>query len=627
MARKYPIVLVDGTPRQLPPDDTLVSYNIGALSASSGLIGGGDLSTGSKRVDVALASPASGVIFVGDAIGLDGQDLATAATAQASGNAALSAASIASASGVVAQAAANTALASGNAALLDIENYVSRTSLTFVAGSDIPKGGPVGLDDAGRAQLVRYARSNEAFEIVSKSSFSNITNSLYTYSRYFPSIGLYGFSYRPGSSYPNFVLAQLSGSTLQYGTPVVVNSFTTGMTSFEYDPTASGIFYTYSVTNQTRYAYGIVSGLSCTFVADGQISANTTNVNYRNYTIYDSTAKKTSVWWTWYDGASTFYLSSRPFTSVSGSTVTLGTAAAAAASTSNYYYTFGVVNNPIQGNLSVVYRNPQTGNGSTRTAVFNTNTYSYGTDTGLGYATAQLAVTYSPKDDKIAVTYTDGGAVNTYTLLISTSGNTSTVHTPVIAKNLSYGSTYSNVYDSGNNRILSFYDDYYVANSGAVIAGTISGTTVVYEPNKYFYNNYNPYQWGAEFSPSGYTVVAYDDYYNGASGYATVLQAANLIQPRLENRQNYLGTAQQTVASGSQVRVLLPVATDLNQTGLAPGRNYYVNPSTSGYTTSSGAPTYSVGGYSYAAWSGIDGWKAVGKAITTSGLLMLNSIQ
>jgi hypothetical protein len=118
MVSRRPIVLASGLLSELPPGDTVVgaSVTVGTLTAGSGLSGGGNLST-DQRIDVSLAASPSGIIFVGDSLGLDGVAQVTANSALASGNAALSSAATAQASGNASLVLANTALASGNAAL------------------------------------------------------------------------------------------------------------------------------------------------------------------------------------------------------------------------------------------------------------------------------------------------------------------------------------------------------------------------------------------------------------------------------------------------------------------------------------------------------------------------------
>ena len=110
MAIRKPLVVISGSTSELPPGDTVEGVVLTTtLTAGSGLSGGGSLSS-NQRVDVSLAAAPSGLIFVGNRLGIDG-------AAQASGNAALSSAATAQASGNAALNSATTAQASGNAAL------------------------------------------------------------------------------------------------------------------------------------------------------------------------------------------------------------------------------------------------------------------------------------------------------------------------------------------------------------------------------------------------------------------------------------------------------------------------------------------------------------------------------
>ena len=65
MAVRRPIVLVSGALSELPLGDSIVTTaSGGTLTAGSGLVGGGN-TTQTIRLDVALASSASGLIFAG----------------------------------------------------------------------------------------------------------------------------------------------------------------------------------------------------------------------------------------------------------------------------------------------------------------------------------------------------------------------------------------------------------------------------------------------------------------------------------------------------------------------------------------------------------------------------------
>lgn len=99
MASRRPLVIVSGQFSELPVGDTVLGASAGTLAAGSGLSGGGALTGSTVTLDVSLATNASGLIFVGDALGIDGVVQTVASAAQASGNAALIVGSTAQASG------------------------------------------------------------------------------------------------------------------------------------------------------------------------------------------------------------------------------------------------------------------------------------------------------------------------------------------------------------------------------------------------------------------------------------------------------------------------------------------------------------------------------------------------
>lgn len=168
MATRRPLVLVSGLTSELPVGDFVAGASAGTVAAGSGLDGGGALTGGTVTLNVSLAPAASGLIFVGDALGLDGAAQTTANTALASGNAALSSAATAQASGNAALSSAATAQASGNAALTNLSNKYDKTggpisgpaftqSQTFGVPSGTINGSGVITLDFGK---------NDNFEIV-----------------------------------------------------------------------------------------------------------------------------------------------------------------------------------------------------------------------------------------------------------------------------------------------------------------------------------------------------------------------------------------------------------------------------------------------------------------------------
>lgn len=93
------------------------------------------------------------------------------------------------------------------------------------------------------------------------------------------------------------------------------------------------------------------------------------------------------------------------------------------------------------------------------------------------------------------------------------------------------------------------------------------------------------------------------------------VQAVRGTSPTNNGFNNFLGVSRSAAASGSSVTIDLPDTVVINQTGLTTGSIYYVNPTTSGFTTASGRP---------ASWTGAIPWGPVGRAVSSSGLLLFN---
>lgn len=131
--------------------------------------------------------------------------------------------------------------------------------------------------------------------------------------------------------------------------------------------------------------------------------------------------------------------------------------------------------------------------------------------------------------------------------------------------------------------------------------------------------------------------AALNDVINFNSGNSITLEAASTIlvgnpvglddtnrvqvvvsgAPTVGSLHNFIGVAQSTVSSGSNVNVLISKSVDLTQSNLSVGSFYYVDPTTSGFTTT---PTYPP------MWSGALPWQPVAKAVSTSGMILLRTM-
>jgi len=618
MAEKLPLVYVDGQLSQLPTGDTADGASLGSLTAGSGLVGGGDLQTGNKRLDVALASSASGVIFVGDSIGMDGADLVVASAALASGVAGSSASAIALASGVAAQSDANTALASGNAALDLAVNFSSSSSVELTASSVIQAGNPVGLDDLGKASVITSVTSGDSRTYGSTVVF-NTAESGSIFSTYDSTNNRVVIAYKDdaNSNYGTAIVGTVSGTSISFGTAVVFESGNTGAISSTYDSTNDRVVITYSDSPNSEYGTAIVGTVSGTSISFGTAVVFESAATYSTAVTYDSTNNRVVI--AYQDGGNSSYGTAIVGT-VSGTSISFGTAVVFETASAAYLST---TYDSTNDRVVISYRDD--GNSSYGTAIVGTvsgTSISFGTAVVFNSSgsTNHNSAIYDSTNDRVVIAYEDGGNSGYGTAIVGTvSGTSISFGTAVVFE--SAASTYlSAIYDSPNDRVVIAYQDQGNSGYGTAIVGTVSGTSISFGTAVVFSGTGYVYFVSATYdSTNDRVVVAFRNDGNSRYGTAVVGSPGSSTFPTISSYNNFIGSAQTTVASGEPVTINVPRSIGYNNTGLSTGYFYYVDPTTSGYTTASGEPSTWTADPSFP-------WGPIAKAVSSSGLLILETI-
>ena len=612
MAEKLPLVYVDGELSQLPPGDQAEGGELGNLIAGSGLVGGGDLQTGSKRLDVALAPNPSGLIFVGDTVGMDGADLVAADVALASGNAALVDAVPALASGVAGLADANTALASGNAALTEAANFVGSSAVILTASSTIQAGNPVGLDDAGKARVITQVTSGDTrtygsavvFETAEAGDFA----SAYDSTNNKVVIGYYDDA---NSRYGTAVVGTVSGSSISFGTPIVFESASTTYISATYDSSNDRVVFAYSDIGNSEYGTAIVGTVSGTSISFGTAVVFNSGATYGTGLTYDSTNEQVIV--AYVDGATSSWGVAKVGT-VSGTSISFGAAGVFLASGISYpYITYDSTNDKV---VVVCRDNGNSGYGTAAVGTVSGTSISFGTAVVFNNSgdTSFAWPCFDSSNGKVVIAYSDD--TNTGSAIVGTvSGTSISFGTEVEFDSLSL-SYIQSVFDSTNNKVIICYR----ANSGyaTAIIGTVSGTSISFGSSVVVNAAGSFFTSAAYDSTNDRVVISYRDDGNSRYGTSKVGSPGASAFPTLGGVNNFIGTANSTVASGDSVKVNAPRSLNYSNAGLSTGYFYYVDPSASGFTTTATQPSsWTAGDYS---------WGPVAKAVSSSGLLILDTI-
>ena len=615
MVARRPVVSISGLRTELPPGDTLIGASPGTLIAGSGLddSGGGNLGE-DVEIDVSIAPNPSGLIFVGNKLGDDGVALRLGEAALASGNQAIGLASTALASGNASIALAQTALASGNAALEAISATPGGLEAEFTASSTVAVGNSVGLDDLGKVRPITTVTDGATRSYGTPVVFET-ANSEYISTTYDSSNNRVVIAYADdgNSNYGTAVVGTVSGTSISFGTPVVFESTEVRFVSTVYDSTNNKVGIFYRQQSAPNYpGFGIVGTVSGTSISFGSATIFRSQFCENISAVFDSTSNKVVVAYT--DGSNsdngTAVVGTISGTSISfGSEVVFESAAT---------YQISTTYDSTIDRVVIAYRDA--GNSDYGTAVVGTvsgTSISFGTP--VVYVSQQVthqSATYDSKEERVVIAYRDGWNLYGTAIVGSVTGTSISFGTAVVFET-GVTNFISAIYDSTSDKVVIAYEDGSNSSYGTAIVGTVSGTTISFGTAVVFEAADSGYISATYNSTDDRVVIAYRDVGNGSYGTAVVGSPGSSIVPKVSSLNNFIGVAKTVAASGSAVTVGLPGTVQTMYTGLVVGSGYYVDPTSSGITTSSTAP---------ADWSGGTAWQTIGRAVSSTELYLTDSV-
>lgn len=621
MADLKPLVFVSGQVSELPPGDTVASASYGTVTTGSGLYNTGDVSS-SLEVGVALDPSPSGLIFTGNTLGVDGSSLAASQQALSSGVYAQSTASTAIASGDAAATVSSAALASGNAALTQLASLGAGVFLDVTAAAPVASGTPVGFDSSGKVQPISAVSSTDAVSIFpSDGSVFNPPFSSYVACTYDPVNNKYFFAYYAAvTGYLTGVVATKTSTGFTYGTPSTIVANVCTFIQSVYDSNASRIAVFYSDTGNSNYASGVVvsvSGTSFTTGSNSIISSEWLNPG-ASVCYHTAQSKIVLVYGTLSPSQTMKYaIITVSGTSFSGITITnlspggRGYPAVVYNSSNNIIVLALILVNQTTNNI-------QAGTLSGTTITFG-SAVSFGTGSSLLYPSLINA------GSNAVVTWADSATGPYYpkSRVASFSGTTITLGS-VVTSSLDYNANYyfsNNLYISGASKFISFG----IRNNTELWAQffNLSGTTLT-QTNSQLVASYTSNTTLVSQRPEGNTVdpTFILPWYNSnpVSAFVGAVSSGYFYIPTYNSMNNYLGVAQNTVASGDPLSVRLPGTFDSNFANLTPGATYYLNPTASGFSTTSSIA---------ATWSGaanLNRNSPVGVALSPSVMLLSDTV-
>ena len=472
----------------------------------------------------------------------------------------------------------------------------------FVASGTLPNGKPVILNANGTVTVVGESSSSVSESIPAGSEVVyHSGTSLYNRTAFDPNTpNKFVVVYRDNSSASEgtSVVGTVSGTTISFGTPVVFDSASSHNFGVSFDPNTAGKFvvvYTNSLNKGTAIV-GTVSGTTVSF--GSKVTFESSGADYSVLTFDPNTTGKFVVAYqrqtSPYDGVSIVG-------TLSGTSTSYGTAVVFNSGTT---FPHAISFDPNTANKFVVafQDGPNNNSGTAIVGTVSGTSVSFGTEVVFNSGTsANMGIDFDPANaNKFVVVYQDGSASGGYTnagtaIVGTVSGTTVSFGTAVVFNS---GNTPQNRIAFDPNTATKFvvvYRDIGDSNYGGCRVGAISGTTVSFGTATFFHSaSTNDIGLAIDTNSAGKFVVAYKDQGNSNYGTAVLGQIATTIDVTNLTATNFLGTATAAYTNGQTAKIMLQGGISTNQSSLAIGSTYYVQP-TGTFTTSAGTPSVEAG--------------------------------
>ena len=384
-----------------------------------------------------------------------------------------------------------------------------------------------------------------------------------------------GYGDGGNSGYGTAVVATIDSSdnSVSYGTPVVFVSGEVKYLSATFDSNTNRVVMSYRNDTSGDNGFSVVGSVSGTGISFGTPVTFNSGGSSTNFvaSAFDSSNNKIVI--AYQDGNNSSYGTAIVGTvDSSDNSISFGSEAVfESASSQEIAITFDSSNN------KVVIAYKDSGNSSAGTAIVGTVS---GTSISFGSAstfdtsssTDGITATFDSSNNKVFLAYQDGGNSNYGTAVIGTVSGTSISFGSEVVYNSGNSVSKDATFDTNNNKVVLVFLDH--GNSrGQVILGTVSGTGVSFSSATTYDEATVLYNQVVFDSSTNKLLVAYYD--AGNSNYGTARVFAPAVPTNITS-ENFIGFAEDTVATGQPVTVNTKGAIDENQSSLTPAQQYFV---------------------------------------------------
>ena len=450
----------------------------------------------------------------------------------------------------------------------------------FVASGTIGNGATVVLNSNGTVSVISAI---EGITVGTPAVFESATSN-YISATFDTNSNKVVVSYQDNgnSSYGTAVVGTVSGTSINFGTPVVFNAGYTQFTAVTFDSSSGKVVIAYQDNGNSNYGtavVGTVSGTSITFGTEVVFDSSSSSAIS---VTFDSTNNKAVIVYS--DGNNGTYGTAIVGT-VSGTAISFGTSAVFNQNTDITAVTFDSNSSKV-----VIAFRDVIGSYYLAAIVGTVSGTSISFGSKVVFETSQfsesLSTVFDSTNNKIVIAYSDAGNSNYGTAIVGTvSGTSISFGTPVVFDNSGATSYTAVTHDTYSGKTVVFYRDGGNSGYGTAIVGTVSGTgatgTISFTSPTVFESASTNYIAATFDTANNTTAIAYQDF--GNSSYGTAITFAT----KSSNFSSFIGISDAAISDTATGSVTIKGGISTNVTGLTPNTDYYVQPDGSLSTTTS----------------------------------------
>lgn len=439
------------------------------------------------------------------------------------------------ASGPEVTAVASGTLSTGDTVIVNSDGTVSAVSSVNVSQS---YGSVTQFDSGGLWLAATYDASAQKVVIVYYDDYNN--------------------------DYLTAIVGTVSGTSISFGTEVVVSSIVPAYISVAYDANAERVVIAYRNAGNSFYGTAIVGVVSGTSISFGSPVVYNSSTSSYNAIVYDSNAQKVVITWGGTSGGAIVG-------TVSGTSISFGSSTTF--NSSGTYYGNTTYDSNAQKIVTVYNDGGNTNSGTAIVGTVSGTSISFGTAVVFNSgSTSYFGIDYDANAQRVVIVYRDNANSNYVTAIVGEVSGTSIAFNgteTVISQD--YSNYIAVTYDPNAKKVVVNFQEGANSSINAFVVGTVSGDSIS------FGTIVNP----DSGTSSGWQAATYDAsaqkvvilYYRSGSK-AVVVQAP--YSTTTLTAENFIGFSDASYSDTATAKVKIVGSVTEDQSSLTAGQAYYV---------------------------------------------------